>query len=250
MAVLQAEKIWVEGAAGGGLRPLLRDVDLDLPEGRITILLGETGAGKTLLGRALAGLLPYGFRQSSGRVIYRGRVLDSPGSWDGVRGKGIFYAPQNAAACFNPVQTILRQVRECSRFGEGELEELLARLRFADPRRILRSYPHALSGGENQRCLLALALAACPDVLILDEPTSELDADSQDEFIRILADQERGRTLTVLLISHHLGFAWDIAAQLCVMSRGEMVVAGDPRRVLNSHRHPYAREIAAYLAAE
>ena len=91
--------------------------------------------------------------------MFRGRPLATPRDWAGVRGREIFYAPQNAAASFNPVLTIGRQIREYSRMREAELEELLARLQFADPGRILRSYPFALSGGENQRCLLALALA-------------------------------------------------------------------------------------------
>lgn len=250
MAVLQAEKLCVDKAGPGGPRTVLRAIDLDLPEGEITVLLGETGAGKTLLARALTGLLPDGFRLRSGRILYRGRALDSPGAWCGVRGQGIFYAPQNAAASFNPVLTIGRQIRECGRSDDGEIEDLLARLRFAEPRRILRSYPHQLSGGENQRGLLALALAACPDVLILDEPTSELDADARDEFIRVLVDQQRCRALTVLLISHHLGFVRRIAASLCIMSQGEMVAAGDPAAVLASPVHPYVREIAACLAAQ
>ncbi len=250
MAVLQAERLWVERKTPAGPQPVLRGINLDLPEGAITVLLGETGAGKSTLGRALAGLLPDGFRQSSGRVLYRGRELDSPTAWSGVRGKGIFYSPQNAAACFNPVQSIGRQLRECSHISEGGLMHLLFGLRFPDPARILRSYAHELSGGENQRGLLALALAACPDVLILDEPTSELDADARGEFMRVLIDQQRGRSLTVLLISHHLGYVREIAAHLGIMSRGELVATGEPRRVLASSDHPYTREIVAYMAGE
>jgi ABC-type dipeptide/oligopeptide/nickel transport system ATPase component len=126
---------------------------------------------------------------------------------------------------------------------------LLACLQFADPQRILRSHAFALSGGENQRCLLALALACCEEVLILDEPTSEIDDAAHDEFIRVLLAYQRARSLTVLLISHHLGFIQDIARNLCVMSRGEMVANGPQRAVLAAPAHAYIREIAAYLAA-
>jgi ABC-type glutathione transport system ATPase component len=249
VAALRAEDLWVERITAAGPVPVLRGINLDIPAGRVTVLLGETGAGKTLLARALSGLLPEGLRISRGNVFYRGRALDTPGSWDGVRGREIFYAPQNAAACFNPVLTIGRQIRECSRIGAGELTSLLARLQFADPQRVLRSHPFALSGGENQRCLLALALACCAEVLILDEPTSEIDEAAHDEFIRVLLEYQRARSLTVLLISHHLGFIQGIAQNLCIMSRGEVVAAGTRQAVLSSPGHAYAREIAAYLAA-
>lgn len=247
--MLRAEDLWVDHVVTGGPLPVLRGIDLEVPAGQVTVLLGESGAGKTLLARALSGLLPVDFRIRRGGVFYRGRLLATPGSWDGVRGRGIFYAPQNAAASFNPVLTIGRQIRECGRIGDAELEELLARLQFADPRRILRSHAFALSGGENQRCLLALALACGAEVLILDEPTSEIDDAAHDDFVRVLLAHQRARSLTVLLISHHLGFIRSIAQNLCVMSHGEVVACGPREAVLASPGHAYTREIAAYLAA-
>jgi len=247
MPLLRAEGLWVERGPAGSAQPVLRGIDLELPAGRVTVLLGETGAGKTILARALAGLLPEGFRVRGGRIVFHGRELGASGSWDGVRGRRIFYAPQNATACLNPVLTLGQQVRECSRIGEGELTDMLFRLQLGDPVRVLRSYPHALSGGENQRCLLALALASCAELLILDEPTSEIDALAQDKCMDALLDGQRSRGLTVLMISHHLGFVRRVAQNLCVMSRGEVVAAGDPQAVLGSPAHPYVREIAAYM---
>jgi len=246
--MLRVEDLWVERMAGERTA-FLRGINLEIAAGSLTVLLGETGAGKTLLARALSGLLPDGFRIGRGRVLYRGRSLDTPRSWEGVRGRGIFYAPQNAGACLNPVLTIGRQLRECGRMDDRELSELLARLHLADPGRILGSYPFALSGGENQRCLLAMALASRAEMLILDEPTSEIDSASQDEFIRVLVEQQQARSLAVLLISHHLGFVRDVARSVCILSRGELVAAGSPQAVFASPSHPYAREIAAYLAA-
>jgi ABC-type glutathione transport system ATPase component len=247
--MLRAEGLWVETAAGRHL-PLLRGVDLHVPAGRVTVLLGASGAGKTLLARALSGLLPPEVRVGRGRVLLGNREMACAADWAGIRGREVFYAPQNAAASFNPVLTIGRQIRECSRIGSGELEGLLTRLQFADPGRVLRSYPFALSGGENQRCLLALALACGAGTLILDEPTSEIDAAAHDEFVSVLLDHQRRRGLTVLLISHHLGFVGRIADRLGIMCGGEMVAAGEPLGVLASPVHPYAREIAAYMQAE
>jgi ABC-type glutathione transport system ATPase component len=247
MDILRAEDLWVEKIADGRRQPVLRGINLEIPSDQVTVLLGESGAGKTILARALTGLLPDGFVASRGRILFGRQDMSKPGSWDRVRGRKIFYAPQNAAASLNPVLTIGRQIRETSRISENELAVLLARLQFADPERILRSYPFTLSGGENQRCLLAMALAARAELLILDEPTAELDEVAQEEFVRVLQAQQRAHSLTVLLISHHLGFSKSIAQNLCVMFRGELVEAGTPETVLRSPGHAYTRDIAAYL---
>jgi ABC-type glutathione transport system ATPase component len=247
MDILRAEDLWVEKIADGRRQPVLRGINLEIPSDQVTVLLGESGAGKTILARALTGLLPAGFFASRGRILFGGQVMSLPGSWARVRGRKIFYAPQNAAASLNPVLTIGRQIRETSRIPENELAVLLAHLQFADPERILRSYPFSLSGGENQRCLLAMALAARVELLILDEPTAELDEVAQEEFVRVLQAQQRSYSLTVLLISHHLGFIKSIAQNLCIMVRGELVEAGAPETVLRSPGHAYTRDIAAYL---
>lgn len=246
MDMLRSEGLWLEKTAGPP-SPLLRGVDVQVPAGCVTVLLGASGAGKTLLARALCGLLPPGVRIQSGRVLFQGREMASPAAWTGVRGPEVFYAPQNAAASFNPVLTIGRQIRESSCLGNGELEELLACLQFTEPGRIMRSYPFALSGGENQRCLLALALACGAGVLILDEPTAEIDAAAHQEFVGVLLEHQRRRGLTVLLITHHLGFIDSAADKLCVLCNGEMVAAGDAPGALAASGHPYAREIAACM---
>ncbi len=232
----------VDGATG---RALLDGVDFDLAAGRITVLLGESGAGKTLLARSLAGLLP-GELRAGGRVLFRGREMGD-GDWDAVRGREVFYSPQNAAASLNPVLTVGRQIGEDSGFRPGEPEALLGRLRLADPPRALRAYPHELSGGECQRCLLALALARGAGVLLLDEPFSEIDAGAHDDLAAVLREEQRRRGLTVLLVSHHLGFVGRVADRLCVLARGRVAACGAPAEVLASPRHPYVREIARYM---
>jgi ABC-type glutathione transport system ATPase component len=243
MALLQAENLWVEGGSHGRQQPVLRAVDLKIMAGQVTVLLGESGAGKTMLARALSGLLPEGFRVSRGRIVYREKLLATPASWSGIRGSKIFYAPQNAAASLNPVLTIGRQIGETSRSTDDQLRELLAELR-----RILASYPFMLSGGENQRCLLAMALAAGSELLILDEPTTELDPTAREDFIRILQACQHRYGLTVLLISHQLDLVRNIAKELYVLSAGAVVDYGTFASVLTAPGHPYTREIAAYLA--
>lgn len=247
MVLLQAEDLWVEGVSHGRRQPVLRAVNLKIISGQVTVLLGESGAGKTMLAKALCGLLPDGFRVSRGRIAYREKLLAAPASWSGIRGPKIFYAPQNAAASLNPVLTIGRQIGEYSRIKNAQLEELFIALRFADPRRILNSYSFMLSGGENQRCLLAMALAGRAELLILDEPTAELDPTAREDFIRILQASLHRYGLTVLLISHQLDMIRDIANDLYVLCAGAIVDAGTWTAVLEAPVHPYTREIAAYL---
>jgi ABC-type glutathione transport system ATPase component len=247
MVLLQAEDLWVEGYGHGRQQPVLKAVDLKIMAGRITVLIGESGAGKTMLARALCGLLPDGFFVSRGRIAYQGKRLATPASWSRMRGRKFFYSPQNAAASLNPVLTIGRQIAETSRIGQEQLLDMLAGLRFADPQRILEAYPFMLSGGENQRCLLAMALAGRSELLILDEPTAELDPAARADFIRILQTCQRCYGLTVLLISHHLDLIRDIAQDLYVMCSGAIVDSGTFNVVLAAPGHPYTREIAAYL---
>jgi len=245
MALLQANDLWVEGH--GRQQPVLKAVNLAVTAGRVTVLLGESGAGKTMLARAFCGLLPDGFFVSRGRIAYRGEVLAAPASWAGIRGRRIFYCPQNAAASLNPVLTIGRQIAETSRIGREALLEMLAGLRFADPRRILAAYPFMLSGGENQRCLLAMALANGCELLILDEPTAELDPATGDDFMRLVQAGQRRTGLTVLLITHQLDLAREIAENLYILHAGTIVESGSCAAVLAAPGHAYTREIRAYL---
>ncbi len=246
--MLRTQGLWVEDRAQG--QTLLRGIDFRLAPGRVTVLLGASGAGKTLLARSLCGLLPAALRVRRGAVFFRGQPM-GPGDWRNVRGREVFYAPQNAAASFNPVLAMGRQIGECAPgWGAGDLQRLLARLGLPDPARVLRSYPHELSGGENQRCLLALALACGAGTLLLDEPTAEIDAGAQEDFIALLRQWQRGRGLTVLLVSHQLGFVRRVADVLCVLAAGSLVARAPDAGGLAACGHDDAREIARCLEGE
>jgi ABC-type glutathione transport system ATPase component len=249
MVLLQAEDLWVGSHSHDRQQTVLRAVNFKIMADQVTVLLGESGAGKTMLSRAFSGLLPAGFFVSRGFIAYRGKRLATPASWTGIRGRKIFYAPQNATASLNPVLTIGRQIRETSRSSEVQLLGMLTGMGFPDPRRILHAYPFMLSGGENQRCLLAMALAGRAELLILDEPTAELDASAQAEFIRVLQAYRRQYSLAILLISHQLDLVKDIAKNLYIMYAGTIVDSGTPEAVLAAPGHPYTREIAAYLGS-
>jgi len=208
-------------------RWLLRGISLEIKAGQITALIGESGAGKTLLARALADLLPPGFSILGGQLFLDGREIPEPSREKRWHGQTVFYTPQNAAASLNPTLKIGRQLRECCRLDGLDLATLLARCRFNDPARVLDSYPFELSGGENQRCLLAMALALDPDVLILDEPFTEMDAALQGELAGLISELQGRSAMSILLICHQPDLVRQLAHAVYLLGHGEIVAAGD-----------------------
>jgi len=224
---------------------LLKGIDLDVAEKDVTVLIGESGCGKTMLCRALTALLPPGMAIRRGQIFFRGIAVKNPAD---LRGKGIFYAPQNAAASLNPTRRIGSQAMESSSLDEDGLQKILNRLGFSETGRILNSYPFQLSGGENQRCLLALALALRPQLMLLDEPTSALDPGLQNEFLQLLGEIQVEFGLTLLLITHNLDLVHLFARHLAIMKEGRIVESGPTEKVLAAPTHPYTREIVSLCA--
>ncbi len=229
-----------------GAVPLLRNIDLAVRENQITALIGESGAGKTILARAVAALLPENIRIVNWSVFYRARAVDA--DWlRRARGREIFYAPQNAAGSFNPVIKIKKQIKEVSKIPPEQLVEILKFLNVDDPARLLNAYPFELSEGENQRALLALALSMKPEILILDEPTSALDSASQADFIKLINKAQLEFHLSILLITHNLDMVRNIADHIYIIFNGEIVDQGNPSLLFQNPNHPYTREIVDYL---
>jgi ABC-type glutathione transport system ATPase component len=205
--------------------PLLQNVSIDLRKDKITCLIGESGSGKSIFSKTIAALLPENVFIEHGDILYQGQSLDYT-TLKKLRGRGIFYTPQNAAASLNPVLKIKRQVDEWSNLNQKQLLALLRDLEFQDPERVLNSYPFQLSGGENQRCLLAMAIAQQPELLILDEPTSALDLDLQEEFIGLIKKVRRQYGLTILLITHNLALVRNAADYVYIILNGPRGAGG------------------------
>jgi ABC-type glutathione transport system ATPase component len=194
----------------GRAGPILVDVDLTIRHNRITCLWGESGAGKTVLARTISGLMPENMSIQSGQFVLGGR----PAVYEGLkkmRGREIFYCPQDAAACLNPVLKIKRQFRDVVRGGDRQAVPILAGLGFTTPQRILNAYPFELSGGEARRCLLAFAILLRPGLLILDEPFTALDPDLKGELAQLLKRIQQEYGLALFLITHHLAIAREIS---------------------------------------
>ncbi|MDQ1351863.1 MAG: peptide/nickel transport system ATP-binding protein ddpF [Acidobacteriota bacterium] len=228
--------------------PFLKNVSIDLRKDKITCLIGESGSGKTIFSKTIAALLPENVFIEQGDIFYKGKAIDYC-TLKKSRGRLIFYSPQNAAASLNPVLKIKRQVNEWAKLDQTQLLDLFRDLEFQDPERVLNSYPFQLSGGENQRCLLAMAVAQQPELLILDEPTSAMDLHLQEEFMGLIKKVRQQFELTILLITHNLSLVRNAADYIYIILNGEIIEHGTPGDLLTSPGHAYTREIVNIHAA-
>jgi peptide/nickel transport system ATP-binding protein len=225
-------------------------VSFDLPSGESLAVVGETGCGKTLLGRALVNLAPEGSRVS-GTIRCGGREIGGlpEEEWENVRGGSIGLVFQEPAAALDPVQTIGSQILEAvRRHRSGSprqarriARDLLAEVSFPDPDRGLDEYPHRLSGGLKQRAFLAIALAGNPGILIADEPTTALDATVSAEVLELLDRLRRDRGLALLLITHDLGSVARHSDRTLVLYAGRVVEEAPTAELFATPRHPYTR---------
>ena len=239
-------------------RPVVRDVSFRIDRGETVALVGESGSGKTMTALALLGLLPHGVRAEPGVTIrLGGREIggDPDRGLARLRGGTVALVPQDGAASLNPVRRVGAQSRGVLRAhgtagDRGERVrslELLAEVGLEDPERIADAYAHQLSGGMQQRALVALALAGEPDLLVADEPTSALDAPVRLQILDLLARLGRTRRLGILLITHDFSVVRRASSRVIVFHAGRIVEEGPTLRVLEEPLHPYTRALVAAL---
>jgi peptide/nickel transport system ATP-binding protein len=226
--------------------PLLNRIHFKIKTNRITAMIGESGAGKTIFSRTISGLLPNGFKILSGEFFFNGERIGY--KWlKKNRKRKIFYVPQNATASLNPVIKIKNQIDEIGNLGKKKITNILCDLSISDPDRILNSYPFELSGGESQLCILTMAIALSPLLLVLDEPVTALDISAQKDFMRLLKKIQRKLQLTVLILSHNLEMIGHIAEYLYVIWNGSIVDEGYLENIVSCPTHFYTRQITGYF---
>jgi peptide/nickel transport system permease protein len=228
---------------------LVTGVSFTLREGTVLGLVGESGCGKTMTARSLMGLLPDGVSVSGGSIRWQGRELVglSEKELTAVRGREIAMISQEPMVALDPMFSIAYQlVGPIRRFrGVGRAEartiaaELLRNVGIVDAERVLKSYPHQLSGGMAQRVCIALALTGQPKLLVADEPTTALDVTVQAEILSLLRALVRDTGLSVVIVSHDLGVVADICDDVAVMYAGAVVESGTAAAVLDDAAHPY-----------
>jgi peptide/nickel transport system ATP-binding protein len=226
-------------------------VSFDIAAGEVLGVVGESGAGKSLTGAAVIGLIEPPGRIMGGEVRLSGRRIDNLRADDmrKVRGRRIGMVFQDPLTSLNPLyrigDQIVETIRAHSDLGEEEAREraiaLLQEAGIQGARARIDSYPHEFSGGMRQRVVLALALCAEPDLLIADEPTTALDVSIQAQIIALLKRLCRERGTAVMLITHDMGVIAETADRVAVMYAGRIVEIGPVREVVQHPRHPYTR---------
>ncbi|QBR90988.1 ABC transporter ATP-binding protein [Nocardioides euryhalodurans] len=240
---------------GGAVAHALDGADVQLAPGEVVALVGESGSGKTTLARTLVGLE----RPAAGEVRFDGAPLDY--SIRGLRAvrRRAQLVLQDPAGALNPRHTVYESVAEGLRIhdlvgqdpeGRSEAELVAAALASAGlrpPESLFLRYPYELSGGQRQRVLIAGALAMGPDLLVADEPVSSLDASIRGEILALLLKLREELGLGVLVVTHDLGLAWNIADRIAVMYLGRIVETGPTEEVLAQPQHPYTKALLSVV---
>ncbi|HEY3338514.1 MAG TPA: ABC transporter ATP-binding protein [Propionicimonas sp.] len=233
---LRPGELTVTGLRITGETELVHGVDLTLAPGEALGIVGESGSGKTLTLRAVMGLLPRGLRVSGGKVEAGGRVAM------------IFQDPLSYLDPMTRVGNLLAEVCRAQSGGSAisaraRARELFVAVRLPHPDVLLRRYPHQLSGGQRQRVLLAIALAAEPDLLLCDEPTTALDVTVQAEVLALLTDLRASRGLSLLFVSHDLAVVASLCDRVVVFRDGLAVETGSTVDIVNRPAQPYTKAL-------
>jgi len=239
---------------GGG--PILRNVSLDVSAGQVHGLVGESGAGKSMIGKAVLGTLPRALQITGGEIWLDGVNLETlPPAQRRIHiGASAALIPQDPLTALNPSKRIGPQITRrlvdilgwTRRDANIRALELLQEVHIPDPARVMRNYPHELSGGMRQRILIASAFAAEPKLIIADEPTTALDVTVQKQILRLIAQMQTRHATALLFVTHDLGVVSKVCCSLSVLYAGKIVEDARMRRFFMHPIHPYS---AALLAA-
>jgi peptide/nickel transport system ATP-binding protein len=235
--------------------PILRRVSLDLAHGEALGLVGESGAGKSTIAKALLGVLPRTITITQGEILFEGRDLRTSPRREtrAIFGDAIALIPQDPMTALNPGRRIEAQLTDGLRLRRGMTArpahkralELLTEVGIAEPERVLHCYPHQLSGGMRQRVLIAAAFALEPRVIVADEPTTALDVTVQKQILRLIRRMQAAHRTAVIFVTHDLGVVAQICDRVTLLFAGAVVESGPTAEILSAPRHPYTRALIA-----
>ena len=255
--LLEVDDLHISFPTPRGELRAVRGISFQVQPGEIFGIVGESGCGKTVTGRSILGLVPQPGRISGGRIRFQGSDLTamSQAELRHLRGDRIAMIFQDPSAALNPLFTIGQQLLGImKRHDPGKREaqlkaaiSLLGDLGLPQPESLLDSYPHQLSGGMQQRAMIAMALAAEPDLIVADEPTTALDVTIQAQILDLLVELKERRGVTIVFITHDLGVVAETCDHVAVFYLGQIVEQGTAREIFKAPRHPYTQGLLAAL---
>ncbi|MFY8115996.1 MAG: ABC transporter ATP-binding protein, partial [Rhabdaerophilum sp.] len=257
--VLSVRNLSLEFVTRRGVLRALNEISFDIARGEVLGVVGESGAGKSLTGTAIIGLIDKPGRLSGGEIWLKGQRIDNIGH-DGlrkIRGRRIGMIFQDPLTSLNPLfrvgdqiaETILTHMPVSKAEARARALALLTEVGIPAPENRIDAYPHEFSGGMRQRVVIALALAAEPDLIIADEPTTALDVSVQAQIITLLKRLCRTRGTSVMLITHDMGVIAETADRVAVMYAGRIVEIGPVADVIRHPKHPYASGLMGAIPA-
>ena len=249
--ILEVQNLSVHFGHGDGLVKAVDGVSFTVGRGETVALVGESGSGKSISALALTKLAPRAATYAGGQVVFNNEnmlELSDP-ELRNIRGSRISYIFQEPMVSFNPVFTVGWQVEEALKLHRKGIDRKAEVNRLLDlvhlPNRLARAYPHEMSGGQLQRCMIAMALACSPELLVADEPTTALDVTVQREILNLLSELSEKVGLSILMITHNFGIVSDLADRVYVMHKGRIVEEGGTNQILYDPQHDYTKKLMA-----
>ncbi|QIL85439.1 ABC transporter ATP-binding protein [Vibrio sp. HDW18] len=253
MSLLAVKNLRIEYPSRHGVHVAVKSLTLDIQEGEIVGVVGESGAGKSTVGNAVIDLLSPPGTIAAGEVYLNGEKISglSPQAMREVRGSKIGFIFQDPMTSLNPLFTVEQQLTETIHANMQVSDQqayqralsLLQQVGIPQPENRLKQYPHQFSGGMRQRVVIAIALAGEPDLIIADEPTTALDVSIQDQILTLIRELCKQNNVGCMLVTHDMGVVSNVTDRVAVMYRGDLVEFGPTTKVLGTPQHPYTRSL-------
>lgn len=254
-ATLNVTNLHLNIAKGAKVQPILRGVNLNISKGQIHGLVGESGAGKSMVAKTILGLLPKHFVITEGSVGFNNQDLTRLSSIERRKflGRDIALIPQDPMTALNPVRRIGAQMADMLKLhlkqnikeARASSLKLLEDVHIRNPERVMRSYPHELSGGMRQRVLISMAFSCKPSLIIADEPTTALDVTVQKEVLKLLRELQAQQHTSILFVSHDLGVVAKLCDVVSVIHGGRILEHAVTKDLTNKPQHPYTKALFA-----
>lgn len=252
MPLLEIKNLKLDFKQGDKLLRAVDGVSFSMEAGETVCLVGESGCGKSVTALSIAKLVPTPpATYPEGEILLNGRDVLKMGKSElrSIRGGVVSYIFQDPSASLNPVFRVGNQIKESLKLHrpqaatDAEVIRLLKLVGIPAPESRIKDYPHQMSGGMQQRVMIAMALASEPKLLVADEPTTALDVTIQAQIMELLLDLKKRLGMSILLITHNLGIVGDIADRLAVMYAGQVVEMAPANQILKRPLHPYTRSL-------